>query len=143
MIEFLGRLHPFLVHFPVALILAAAVAEVVYVSRKNRYYADAALFAVTAAAWVAFPAFLVGFAAASGQVFEGDVHRAFAVHRVAGIVTPMLAFLAAGMGHSTRRSGQVWEQMTYRLFLFLAAVSVLVAGAYGGVLVHGVDFLPW
>jgi uncharacterized membrane protein len=143
MIEFLGRLHPFLVHFPVALILAAAVAEALYMARKNRYYADAALFAVTAAAWVAFPAFLVGFAAASGQVFEADIERAFAVHRIAGIVTPMLAFLAAGMGHSTRRSGQVWEQMTYRLFLFLAAIAVLVAGAYGGVLVHGADYIPW
>jgi len=142
-IEFLGRFHPFLVHFPVALILVACVAEFVYVAKKEHYYQHAALFAVTAAAWVAFPAFLVGFAAASGEVFEGAKATAFAVHRIAGIATPMLAFIAAGMGHSARRSGQVWEQMVYRVLLVLAALSVLVAGVYGGRLVYGVDYLPW
>jgi uncharacterized membrane protein len=140
-IVWVGRLHPLLVHFPVALILTAAVAEGLSMARRNQESATAALFLVTAAAWTALPSFLAGFAAAAGQAFDGDLEHAFAVHRIAGIVTPMLAFIAAGMGHSTRRTGQVWEQMTYRAFLLLAAVAVIVAGLYGGKLVYGADYL--
>jgi uncharacterized membrane protein len=139
-IEFAGRFHPFLVHFPVALILTAVVAEVLFALRGGQHFAAAALFLVTAAAWTSLPAFLAGFAAAAGQVFEGDLARVFAVHRIVGVTTPMLAFLAAGMGHSTRRTGQVWEQILYRIFLVLAAASVAVSGAYGGLLVHGRHF---
>ena len=141
-IRLLGWLHPMLVHFPVALILTACVAEALYVAKKDSYFAAAALFLATAAAWMSLPAFAVGFAAAAGETFTPEFSGAFAAHRIAGITTPMLAFIAAGMGHSTRRSGEVWEQAVYRTFLVLAAVSVAVAGFYGGKLVHGPGHLP-
>lgn len=136
-IHVVGRFHPMLVHFPVALILTAAAAEILYAARKRQEFGAAALFLITAAAWMSVPAFLAGFAAAAGAVFEADLQHAFSVHRIAGVFTPMLAFMAAGMGHSTRRTGQVWEQITYRVFLTLAAIAVILAGWYGGRLVYG------
>lgn len=142
-IEFLGRLHPALVHFPVALVITAGVAEALYVARKERYFADAACFSLTAAAWVSLPAFMVGFAAAAGETFAPELQRTLTLHRIVGVVTPALAVLAAGMAHSARRTGQVWEQMVYRVFLVLAVVSVVLAGALGGQLVHGAVALPW
>jgi len=140
-IHVVGRFHPVLVHFPVALILTAAAAEILYATRKRQEFGTAALFLITAAAWLSMPAFLAGFAAAAGAVFEPDLQHSLAVHRIAGVVTPMLAFMAAGMGHSTRRSGQVWEQIVFRAFLALAAIAVILAGWYGGRLVYGTDFL--
>lgn len=140
-IRVVGRFHPLLVHFPVALILTAAAAEILYAVRKRQEFGTAALFLITAAAWMSMPAFIAGFAAAAGRAFEPDLQRALSVHRIAGVVTPMLAVMAAGMGQSTRRSGQVWEQMTYRVFLALAAVAVIAAGWYGGKLVYGPKFL--
>lgn len=143
LIDWLGKLHPALVHFPVALILTACVAEALYMAKRDNYYGTAALFLATAAAWTALPTFAAGFAAASGENFAPELVRAFAVHRIAGITTPALAVLAAGMGHSSRRTGQVWEQMAYRVFLALAAVSVAIAGLNGGRLVHGLDGSPF
>ncbi len=142
-IDLIGRFHPMLVHFPVALILTAGVAELLYGVRKDRYFGTAAIFLVTAGSWMAMPTFLVGFAAAAGEAFDPGLDGVFAVHRIVGITTPMLAFMAAGLGHSARRSGQVWEQMVYRVFLFLAAMSVALAGFYGGRLVYGLDYLPF
>jgi uncharacterized membrane protein len=142
-IEFLGRLHPALVHFPVALILAACAAEMLYVVKKEKYFAAAALFSISAGAWMSLPAFVIGFAAAAGESFGPELQGVFELHRIVGVTTPMLATVAAGMGHSTRRTGQVWEQIVYRVFLVVAAVSVLLAGAFGGQLVHGADYLPW
>ena len=142
-IDLIGRFHPMLVHFPVALILTAGIAEILYVAKKDRYFGTAAAFLITAGSWMAMPTFLLGLAAATGETFEPGLDRAFAVHRIVGITTPMLAFMAAGLGQSARRSGQVWEQIVYRVFLFLAAVSVAVAGIYGGRLVYGLDYLPF
>jgi uncharacterized membrane protein len=140
--EALGRLHPFFVHFPVALILTSATAEIVAIARRNERWGDAALFLVTAGAWLAIPAALAGFARAGTMVIEPELHSTFAVHRIVGVATPMLAFLAAGLGAGVRRSGQVWELFLYRGVLVLAAIAAAIAAHHGGEIVYGVDFFP-
>jgi uncharacterized membrane protein len=141
-VDTLGRFHPALVHFSVALILAAAVAEALCVARRNGRFADAARFMITAAAWISVVTTATGFARAGSITIPPDEASAFAVHRVAGVVVPVLAFLAAGLAEGTRRSGQIWELFLYRIVLVLAAVAVTVAGYNGGELVYGVGFFP-
>jgi uncharacterized membrane protein len=138
----LGRLHPFFVHFPVALILTAFVAEAVAVARRDERWGDAARFMITAAAWLAIPAALAGFARADAIVIEPELQATFAVHRIAGIAIPVLAFLAAGLVAGVRRSGQIWELFLYRAVLVLAAVAAAIAGHHGAELVYGADFFP-
>ena len=46
-----GRIHPFLVHFPVALVLAAFLAEALCVARRDGRYTEASRFMVAVAAW--------------------------------------------------------------------------------------------
>lgn len=139
----LGRLHPFLVHFPVALVLTAAVTEAIAVARRDERWGDAARFMITAAAWLAIPAAVAGFARAGAVVIEPELQSTFVVHRIAGIATPVLAFLAAGLAAGVRRSGQIWELFLYRAVLVVAAVAAAIAGHHGGELVYGVDFFPW
>jgi len=138
--ELVGRVHHLLVHFPVALLLSALVAEALCIARRDGRYADAARFMVVAAAWVSAPAALTGFLRADGLVFDAGKQGWFAAHRLAGIVTPVLAFLAAGLAEGTRRSGQIWELFLYRVVLVLAALSAAVAGFCGGELVFGPGF---
>jgi uncharacterized membrane protein len=133
----LGQLHPALVHFPIALVSLAVVAEALYMARKRQWFGDAARFMIAAGAWMAAPAAAAGLAEASGEAYTGEAARAFSVHWVCGVAAAVLAFLAYGLGEATRRSGQVWEQALYRLFLLLAAVCVLFAAYFGGVLGHG------
>ncbi|MDH3198734.1 MAG: hypothetical protein OEO21_10895 [Candidatus Krumholzibacteria bacterium] len=133
----LGELHPAIVHFPVALVITAFAAEMLVIVRKRGWYADAARFMIVAGAVTAVPAALAGLAAASTEEIAPALAGAFAAHRAAGLVTPALAVLAAGLGESTRRSGQVWEQILYRVVLALAAAGAVVAAVAGGMLVHG------
>ena len=138
----LGRLHPALVHFPIALILVAAVAELLCVARKDGRYADAARFMVTAAAWISLPAAATGFLRAGNITMDATEQHLFVVHRIAGIATPVLIFLCAGLGEGVRRSGQIWELMLYRAVLLMSAVSAVIAGYYGGEIVFGAGFFP-
>ena len=139
MIEFLGDLHPFLVHFPVALILCAAGAEGAFVARRDTRWGNGARVMLLLAAWISIPAAAAGFAAASGESFSGEMARAFSIHRIAGISTPVLVVLAAGLAEGSRRSGQIWELFLFRIVLVLAVASVIVAGIEGAELVHGLD----
>jgi uncharacterized membrane protein len=140
--DWLGRLHPGLVHFPLALIVFAAVAEMCCIATRDGRYSDIARFLVNAAAWMAVPAAATGFLRASSITMDAAEHHLFAVHRIAGIVTPVLAFLCAGLAEGVRRSGQVWELMLYRVVLVMAAVSAAIAGFYGGEIVFGAGFFP-
>jgi hypothetical protein len=85
---------------------------------------------------------LTGFLRADGIVFEAGQQAAFSVHRIAGIVSPVLVFLAAALAEGSRRSGSVLELWFYRAVLALAAAGVAVAGYHGGELVHGPGFFP-
>jgi uncharacterized membrane protein len=134
---FFGRLHPALVHFPVALVLVALVAEALCIARRDGRYNDVARFMVTAAAWISVPAAVTGFLRADTITLDAREQAWFAVHRVAGIATPVLVFLCAGLAEGTRRSGQIWELMLYRVVLALAAASAAIGGFTGGEIVFG------
>ncbi len=138
----LGRLHPILVHFPVALIVSAAVTEAIAVARRDERLGDAARVMITIAAWASIPTALAGFARADAVTLSPELQSTFAIHRIAGIATPVLAFLAAGLVAGVRKSGQIWELFLYRAVLLLAAIAAVIAGYHGGELVYGVGFFP-
>ena len=137
-----GRFHPALVHFPIALVLVAVVAETLCIARRDGRYADAARFMILVAAWISVPTAITGFIRAESITFDPAEAPLFAVHRVAGIVTPVLIFLCAGLAEGVRRSGQIWELLLYRALLLLSAISTVVAGYFGGEIVFGV-FSMW
>ena len=76
------------------------------------------------------------------MTMDASQQHVFAIHRIFGIATPILAFLCAGLAAGVRRSGQIWELMLYRVVLVMTAVSAVVAGFYGGEIVFGAGFFP-
>jgi uncharacterized membrane protein len=132
-----GQFHNVLVHFPIALVLTALVAEAALIFRNEPAAGTAARFMVTTAAWISVPAALAGFAALSGRDISSALQSNLTIHRAAGIAAPVLIFLAAVFAHGSRRSGQVWEQLLYRILLVIAAIVTALGGLHGGVLAHG------
>ena len=141
--DWLGRLHPGLVHFPIALIVVALAAEVTCIATREGRFADTARFLVNVAAWVSIPVAATGFLRAGSMTMDAAQQHVFAIHRIFGIATPILAFLCAGLAAGVRRSGQIWELMLYRVVLVMTAVSAVVAGFYGGEIVFGAGFFPF
>jgi uncharacterized membrane protein len=139
-VDLLGRLHPALIHFPLALIVTAFAAEMIFVARRDERFSAVARFMIHAGAWMGVAAALSGFARAASITIAPDVSSAFAVHRIAGIATPVLAFLAAALADGVRRSGQIWELFLYRIVLALAAAGAVIAGYHGGEIVYGAGF---
>jgi uncharacterized membrane protein len=134
----IGNFHPLLVHFPIALVLAAAAAELVAIATPGRAWRTVAVSNVRAGAAIGLAAVVTGWLFASSPAV--DVMPALEWHRWIGIAGTMSAAGAALM--SLRPYGQSRRSdLTYRVALFGAALLVGLAGHLGGTLVWGTALL--
>jgi len=134
----LGRLHPLLIHFPIALAIIAAAAEAVAMITNDRRWQAVAVANIRAAAAFGLMAAIAGARLALSPGIEAsallDWHRRLGI---AGVV----AMLAAAFAASRTDSGAPLHIWTYRVALASAALLVAVTGHFGGLLVWGPDFL--
>jgi len=132
-----GRLHPLLVHFPIALILIAAIAELLSMITRFPEWHVVAVANIRAGAAFAIVTAGAGWLLASSRIVEASPVLEW--HRWLGL-TAALAAVAAALttGDADRPPRQLWR---YRIALIAAAAVVAVAGHFGAVLVWGADFL--
>jgi uncharacterized membrane protein len=134
----LGRLHPLLVHFPIGLVMLAAVAEAGATLTKDGRWRTVALANVRAGA-----AFGVLAAAAGWRLALAPGMEASALlesHRWLGAMAACAA-VAAALASVRADRGSRLEFWMYRIMLFAAAALVALTGHLGGALVWGADFL--
>ena len=131
-----GWFHPLAVHFPIAFLLAAALAEWLAVFLGWQIASRAIPYLLNIAAPSAVLAMLLGFATATSADSPVDLSNTFVFHRIAGIATAVLAVLATATMRWREDHGRARRALWLGLML-LAAVAVAVAGHFGAVLVHG------
>ncbi len=141
--RFVGRLHPVLVHFPIALLIAGLFFEMVsIVVRRNRTKPSP-----TGLACVALGAIGAGVAAWAGwlnadlETHGRGVADLMETHRWLGIAAAVMAgvaLLAGLIGASGRARGMT---AAYRVVLIGTASVVGLAGHWGGSMVYGEGYL--
>jgi uncharacterized membrane protein len=125
------NLHPATVHFPIALLLAAALAELVSLFRPSPRLTDA----VVVMAWGGAAGAVV--AAAFGWVHTGlwlGGDTAMHWHRWTGTGLALIAPIAAMLSSHT-------DRRLFRVLLFSMTVALLAQGYWGGELAHGPNHL--
>jgi uncharacterized membrane protein len=140
LLRWLGKFHVVTVHFPIALLLAAAVAELWALGRGARLPLPAVRFCVLLGAAGAAVAAVLGWLLAWGGYGAGSP-RLLALHRWLGTTAALLAVGSAVLSEADARAGR--RRPWFRILLFLGALLVGVAGHLGGTLVHGEDFFDW
>lgn len=134
----IGRLHPVLVHFPVGLVLIAAMAEVLAMTTDLRQWRTVAVANVCAGA-----VFTIGAAIAGWQLafLPGiDATSSLEWHRWLGTIAAV-AVLGAALATAGSRGRSSFAMWVYRITLFWAATLVAITAHLGGLLVWGADFL--
>jgi uncharacterized membrane protein len=135
---FIGRLHPLLIHFPIALVIVAALAEVVAMVTSDDRWRTVAVVNARVGAVFALLATFAGWSLALAPDIEGSPLLEW--HRWLGTIaaaTVLAAALATGSIHARSARGV----LTYRIALFGAGTLVAAAGHFGGLLVWGANFL--
>jgi uncharacterized membrane protein len=141
--RWLGRTHPSIVHFPIALLLAAALAEALVLLGASGLQ-PAVRFCVILGFLGAVAAASLGWLAGEFASRTGEPQLTW--HRWLGVGTAVLALLLLLASEARVRRGDPspWTART-RWLLLLTAVVVSVTGHFGGILTHGADYLslPW
>ena len=136
LLDWLGRTHPFAVHFPLALFPVAWVALIMARRRGSAVDVIRALIIVAGAAAAA--AALLGWFNAGFQLSDKDPLLAW--HRWLGTA---LGLAGAGIAAWMWRSTSSLERRPILWLLGLMTVALLAQGWIGGALIHGIDHLNW
>ena len=142
-LAYLARFHPVLVHFPIALIPAALLAEWLSLKPSWRSLQVAARFCITLGTIASIAAASLGWLAAGVTEIAYEPEWILRVHRAAGISAVIASLAATAFVCRADRTGRRSDLLFYRIALHISAASVLVAGHFGGLLSYGEDYFAW
>jgi uncharacterized membrane protein len=136
LLDWLGRLHPIIVHFPIAFFPAALFTAIV--GRRRPGFAAPVQFLVVAGGIIAPVAAVLGWFNAGFEPATDDglleVHRWFGTG---------IGFGALALGiWAWRRPDQLRGSATLAALTVITA-AIIVQGWFGGAMVHGADHLNW
>lgn len=138
LVEFAGRLHPLVIHFPIAFILGAAALELARLRERWSGLDNT----IQILLWFGGIAALV--AGGTGLIFMNDFapapterwmlpwHRGLAI---AGAVVTLLAAWRGQYASKTRRC-----LYARRAFTWIAAVLIIASAHFGALMVWGADY---
>lgn len=133
-LDWLGRLHPVIVHFPIAFFPAALFTAIV--GRRRAAFGKPVQFLVIAGGIIAPIAAILGWL----DAMSADPDPLLTVHRWLGTAIGIGGFSLAAW--AWRKPGQ--DRGTAMIAgLAVITVAIVVQGWYGGALVHGIDHLDW
>jgi len=138
-LDAIGALHPVAVHFPIALLLTAALSEGILVVTSRESLRDTTRLLVALDAAGAVVSASLGWITASGEAGSliGEKAELLEWHRWAGTATAALSLVLFFVSEHAARLGG--GRATLRAALLAVALAVGTAGYLGGELVHGND----
>ncbi|SHF82555.1 Uncharacterized membrane protein, partial [Arenibacter palladensis] len=135
--QFLGRLHPLLVHFPIGLLVVAFIFELFTIGGKRQGLRDGIYWMVCIGAATAAVAALMGWLLRNYDDFSGDLVN---YHQYTGIATAVLGVITALLLRNVVNK-KLPDYRVYRFGLFITVVVLTIAGHLGANLTHGEDYL--
>ena len=136
-LQFLGRLHPLFVHFPIGLLLVALLLEFLTIGGKRKGLREGINWMVYIGAGFAIFSALFGWFLKTQDDYSGDLVDN---HQYTGIATAVLGLVTAIILKNSIKKAKL-NLKAYRFMLFATVVLLTIAGHLGANLTHGEDYL--
>ena len=141
MIRWLGKFHPPAVHFPIALLTAAAVAEFLRVATGKPAFDAITRYCVWFGTLTAAGAGTLGWFLAGFRLT--DASWVMMTHRWLGTSTVASAGLVLVLSELSRRPDRRRTRISFRVALLVVALLVSATGFFGGAVVFGINHHAW
>lgn len=136
--KFLGRLHPMVVHFPLGLILFAAILELFTFGRFNSSLRPGIKICLATGVISSLVSAAFGWLLATGEEYTGNTLN---IHQWSGISTAALGSIVLILLVKLRKQPRPSTIRIYRTLLFITALGIGVTGHFGSSLTHGDEYL--
>jgi uncharacterized membrane protein len=137
----LGRFHPLVVHFPIALLCTVVMIDGWRLFRGRRAPGAVVQLLLFAGAAGAVLSAGLGWASASFEKSDAAMNGVLSLHQWLGTTVAVLAVLAALISLPARRRKSAPAVWSYRTTLWSCMALVVVASHYGGMLVYGEGYI--
>jgi plastocyanin len=138
-VRWVGHFHPPMTAFPIAMLIGAALAEVLLLTGRAEWLRGGSRWCVIVGAVGAIVAAPLGWAFAT----ERGGSRLLETHRWLGTASGAGAVVILILSELSHRSGRPAWRNAFRTVLFLAVPLVLATGFFGGAMVYGVRAYNW
>ncbi len=139
-LQFIGRFHIVIVHFPIALLLLTSLLEIFSFKNFDSKYRPAINIAVIIGGISAIFSAIFGYILAQNEEISGQT---LDLHQWGGIATAVLSSFALFFLWLILKKDQYSKIILYRYFLFASALGVVFTGHFGGSLTHGDDYFSF
>ena len=137
----IGKFHVLLVHFPIALLIAAGLADLLWLITRRTVFRSAGAYCLAAALVTTPPTVLTGWYHFEETQWSGAYADIAEDHEDAGLATLGLVVAAAVARLAWHRKPARWLAVVYGLLILAAVISVSYTGSLGGELSFGKDYL--
>jgi len=141
--EFFGRLHPVLLHFPIALLWAGGVTEFARARRESAFAARAAVWLLGTGAILAVGATASGWVLALHEKVRSDERATLELHRWFGVATAAFSLVAWWVVSAWRETASPVRVWVRRCIVLTTLALVTAAGHLGAVIVWGRDWFSF
>jgi mono/diheme cytochrome c family protein/uncharacterized membrane protein len=142
LVGWLGKFHRPAVHFPIALLVTAALAEILRMLTGRSSFNSATRFCIWIGALNAVIAATLGWFLAGFQLI--DRSWVLTTHRWTGVLTVACALVVLALSElASRYPSAAGVRKWFRLWLFGTAAVVLAVGFFGGAVAFGLDHYAW
>jgi uncharacterized membrane protein len=142
--QFLGRLHPLIVHFPIGLLVVALVLELYSWKNHDRKFHTGQHMILAIGVVTGIIAAVLGLLLKDQDEYTGTT---LTIHLWSGIATALLGAITLYLYRLSHRGDSDKLLRAYRAFLASSVIGVSIAGHFGSLLTHGTDYLtevlPW
>lgn len=138
-VSILGKFHPMVTHFPIALVISALLFSGLAVIVKIQTFDVVSVYSVQLAAFSGLVTVALGLAAGYSASYPSFLASYLSTHRLLGIVTGVMTFVTAWFGQRQLRTKSTRHAWIYRSLLLVNSGLVGITGHYGAALVFGPD----
>lgn len=142
--QFLGRLHPLVVHFPIALLVFAAILELFTIGKYHSKLRPGINAILLGGIFSAIIAAFFGWQLAENENITGDL---LDQHQRSGFITATIGLVLLWFLSQIEIKKRTKNIKFFRATLFVTTLGVILTGHLGASLTHGEDFLsntlPW
>jgi uncharacterized membrane protein/mono/diheme cytochrome c family protein len=140
----IGQFHPPSTHFPIALLIVALPAELMWTLTRKDSWKAIVRFCVVLGASAAVVTAALGWCDAAVSHYRGSVAEILAWHRWFGTTTAVWAVLTAALSEFANRRGNPDRLcFSFRLTLLFGIILVSAAGYLGASLIYGPHHFNW